>query len=327
MTADKDKLIPPTFHDVLLARQRLAPYLRPTPVFQSPFLDSTLGFKAYIKCENLQPTGAFKVRGGINLLSQLPAEYRRRGVITASSGNHGQSIAYAGRAFGIPVTVHVPTGTSPLKIRAMENLGAQVVVAGKDYDAAREMAEARAATEGFYYVHSANEPHLIAGVATTALELLETVPELEVLIVPIGAGSGACGAGLVVKTLNPKVQLIGVQAAGAAAVYHSWRTRRLQSIPEVRTFAEGLATRVAFELPFKMLQAYLDDFVLVTDEELKQAIRFLLEMTHMLAEGAGAAATAAALQLREQLAGRHVGIILSGGNMNLERLQAVLQEG
>ncbi len=316
-----DKLTPPTFHDVLLARRRIAPYLRPTPVYQSPLLDESLGFNAFVKCENLQPTGAFKVRGGINLLSVLPEEIRDRGVITASSGNHGQSIAYAGHTFGVRVIVHVPEGTNPLKIRAIETLGAEVVEHGRDYDEARVMAEERAEAEGYYCIHTANEPYLIAGVGTAALELIEAVPDLDVLIVPIGGGSGASGGGMVVKTINPSIRVIGVQAEGADAVYRSWQSGSLQERPEVSTFAEGLATRVAFELPLGVLTEVLDDFVLVSDEEMRDSIGFLLEMTHMLAEGAGAASTAAARRMSAELAGRRVGLILSGGNLNLDRLK------
>ncbi len=315
-----DKTSPPAFHDVLMARKRIAPYLRPTPVFQSPMMDEAFGFEAFIKCENLQPTGAFKVRGGINLFSVLPAKYTNRGVITASSGNHGQSIAYAGYTFDVPVSVHVPEGTEPLKIRAMQTMGAEVICEGKDYDEARETAEERADREGRYYVHTANEPYLIAGVGTAALELLEEVPQLDTLIIPIGGGSGACGGGLVAKTINPEIELIGVQAAGADAVYRSWKSKQLQEIPQVTTFAEGLATRVAFELPLRMLSQLLDDFLLVSDEQMRDGIRFLMDMGHLVAEGAGAASTAAAHQLSERLSGRKVGIILSGGNINADRL-------
>ncbi len=324
MVDPQDKLTPPTFQDVLLARRRIAPYLRPTPVYQSPLLDDAFGFEASVKCENLQPTGAFKVRGGLNLLSVLPETFRDRGVITASSGNHGQSIAYAGRTFGTRVIVHVPENTNPLKMRTMELLGAEVVAKGIDFDEGREMAEERAESEGYYYIHNANEPYLIAGVATAALELLETVPDLEVLLVPIGAGSGACGGGLVAKTINPDIRLIGVQAEGADAVYRSWRDGTLQQTPEILTFAEGLATRVAFELPFRMLRDLLDDFLLVSDDEMRAGIRFLLDNTHMVAEGAGAATTAAALKLGDELRDKRVGLMLSGGNMNLDRLRVAL---
>jgi len=320
----EDKYTPPEFHDVLLAKKTIELYLRPTPVYTSPLLDDAFGFRAYIKCENLQPTGAFKVRGGINLMANLPEVYRRRGVITASSGNHGQSIAYAARLFDVPATVYVPEGTNPLKIRAMENLGADVVSYGPDYDTAREKAEEQAEVNGMYYVHGANEPYLIAGVGTAGLELIEEVPELDVLFMPIGGGSGASGSGLVVKTINPNLRLIGVQAEGADAVYQSWKANELLTRPKVTTFAEGLATRVAFRLTFRMLQTYLDDFVLVSDDELRSAIGFLLEMAHLLAEGAGAATTAAAGRLKGELAGKHVGIMLSGGNLNLARLKEML---
>ncbi len=315
-----DKTTPPSFHDVLLARKRIKPYLRPTPIFQSPMLDDAFGFNAFVKCENLQPTGAFKVRGGVNLMSILPQEFAERGVITASSGNHGQSIAYAGSLFDVPVIVHVPEDTEPLKVKAIEIMGAEVVTAGEDYDEAREMAQERAEEEGYYCVHTANEPYLIAGVGTAVLELLEETPDLDVLLIPVGGGSGACGGGLVAKTVNPDIELIGVQAEGADAVYQSWRQGKLLERPKINTFAEGLATRVAFELPSKMLEDLLDDFVLVSDEEMRQGIRFLLEMTHLVAEGAGASSTAAAWRMRDKFANQKVGIVLSGGNINADRL-------
>ncbi len=315
---------PPTAHDVLLARRRIKPYLKPTPIFTSPMLDEALGFETFVKCENLQPTGAFKVRGGINLFSVLPQEVKERGVITASSGNHGQSIAYAGDEFDVYVSVHVPAGTNPLKIEAMETMGAEVVEEGKDYDEAREMAEERAEEEGLYYVHGANEPFLIAGVGTAYWELLEEVPDLDVILVPIGGGSGACGAAAVIEAFNPDIELIGVQSEGADAVYRSWRSGRREADEEIDTFAEGIATRVPFELPFQILAEHLDDFVLVSDAEMEEAIRFLLDMTHLVAEGAGAAATAAARKMKERLAGKKVGLMLSGGNFNLDKLRGVL---
>ncbi|MEK6709764.1 MAG: pyridoxal-phosphate dependent enzyme, partial [Nitrospinota bacterium] len=197
----------PTFQDVLSARRRIAPHLRPTPFHEVPSLSRRVGGRFFLKFESMQPTGAFKVRGGVNLVSALSAEERGRGLITASTGNHGQSIAWAGRAFGARVLVAAPEGSNPDKVAAMRGLGAEVVLEGRDFDEAREWCEAQAGERGMRYVHSANEPLLIAGVATQALEMLEEEPGLEVILVPLGGGSGVCGSALVAKTLNPAIRV------------------------------------------------------------------------------------------------------------------------
>ncbi|GBD17932.1 L-threonine dehydratase catabolic TdcB [bacterium HR27] len=314
------RLEPPTFQDILHARAVVRRYLAPTPLVHSPLLSERLGCTVYLKCEQLQPIGAFKVRGGIYLMSRLTPEERARGVVTASTGNHGQSIAYAARLFGIRAIVYAPEGANPLKVAAMRRLGAEVVLTGRDFDEARLACEARAAAEGLRYVHSANEPDLIAGVGTYALEILDEVPDVEAVLVPIGAGSGVCGTGIVMKTVNPAIQVIGVQAAGMPVVYESWRQGRLLELAEGYTFAEGIATRVAFELPLRIIRERVDDIVLVTDEEIARAMVELLE-TRIVAEGAGAAALAAAYRLRDRLAGKKVVLVVSGGNVTLETLR------
>ncbi|MDR7486586.1 MAG: threonine/serine dehydratase [Armatimonadota bacterium] len=317
----------PRFEDVLDARRTIAPYLRPTPVVTSPALDRLLGCRAFVKCENTNPTRAFKVRGGINLISRLSPGERARGVITASTGNHGQSIAYAAALFGVRAIIGVPRNANPVKLQAMRDFGAEIVEVGRDFDDARGWVERTAETEGYRYVHSGNEPSLIAGVATSSLELIETVPDLDVIIVPVGGGSGACGHTIAAKVVNPRIQIIGVQAAGAPAVYHSWKEGRWATFETLRTRAEGLATRAPFALTLAMMRERLDDLVLVTDEEMEEGIRVLLETTGQVAELAGAAAAAAARRLRDRIAGRNVGLILSGGNITMEALRAILAGG
>ncbi|RME82883.1 MAG: threonine dehydratase [Caldilineae bacterium] len=312
-----------TFTDVLLARQTIAPYLNPTPLYHYPSLSAMLGTDVWIKHENHQPIGAFKVRGGINLISHLPEEQRRAGVITASTGNHGQSIAYAARLFGVQAIIAVPEGANPAKVNSMRNLGAEVVFHGRDFDDAREWVEAEAQARGYRYVHSGNEPYLIAGVGTYTLEILEQRPDIDVIIVPVGGGSGAAGACIVAKTINPAIQVIGVQAEEAPAAYLSWKKGTAVEAT-MNTFAEGLATRTSFALPQSILRRYLDDFVLVSEDEMRQAIVILLAHTRNLAEGAGAAALAAALKLRHQLAGKRVAVILSGGNLSIDQLREIL---
>ena len=316
----------PTLYDVVRARRVLAPHLPRTPLIHAPALDRLLGARVYVKCENMLPTGAFKVRGGITLLSTLGPEERRRGVITASTGNHGQSIAYAGRMLGIRVVIGAPRESNPLKVAAMRALGAEVVLEGRDFDEAREWVERTAQAEGCRYVHSANEPLLIAGVGTASLEVMEDLPEVDAILVPIGAGSGACGHCIAAKAISPRVQVIGVQAEHANPVYRSLKEGRMVSLDRMETFAEGIATRVPFALPITILRRHLDDLVLVSDDEMKEAILLLAEAVRQTAEGAGAASTAAALRLRGRLQGKTVVLILSGGNIPLETLAEIYRD-
>ncbi|MGI8687037.1 MAG: threonine ammonia-lyase [Thermomicrobiales bacterium] len=315
----------PTLHDVYVARATIAPYFTPTPLIEPWLLKEELGCTVYVKCESLTPIGAFKLRGGINLLAQMSDEERARGIVTASTGNHGQSIAYASRLFGARAIIYGPEAANPDKVRAMRALGADVVLYGKDIGEFLGEAQRRAAAAGMRFVHPANEPLLIAGVATYTLEILEAVPDLDVLIVPLGGGSGVSGASVVTKAINPAIRVIGVQAAGAPAVYESWRAGRMLSFDAQQTFAEGLATREAFALPFAM-RAGVDDVVLVSEEEMRQAILLLLRAGRLLAEGAGAAATAAAMKMRDELAGKKVAVILSGGNLTLDTLRHALTD-
>ena len=310
----------PTFQDILRARQTIARYLPRTPLLNYPALDKLIGARVYVKHENHQPIGAFKVRGGIHLMSQLSADERARGVIAASTGNHGQSVAYAAREFGVRATIVVPERANPLKVESMRNLGAKVLFHGADFDAAREHCEQLARERGMRYIHSGNEPHLLAGVATITVEILEDAPEVDTLIVPVGGGSGAAGACLAAKAINPKIRVIGVQSAQAPAAYKSWRAKELLT-DQMQTFAEGLATRTAFALPQKILWDLLDDFVFVSDDAIRRAIVHYIEKAHTLAEGAGAAPLAAALELKEQLRERKVALILSGGNITTDQLR------
>jgi len=314
----------PTLADVLKARRAISPYLPVTPALEPAGLAIALGCRAVLKCENLNPTGAFKVRGGVNLLAALEPSVRARGVVAASTGNHGQSVAYAARLFGCKSTIFMPEAANPLKVAATVALGADVVQTGRDFDTARLAAEEHAARHDRRYIHSANEPLLVAGVGTVTLELLEAAPDLNVIFVPIGAGSGALGAGTVARAVNPAIRVVGVQAEGAPAVYRSWREGRRVVTETVDTFADGLATREPFEMPLALLPRLVDEIVLVSDDELARAICLLLETTRQVAEGAGAAALAAALKQRSELAGKNVGLILSGGNITIEQLRRII---
>ncbi len=312
----------PDLADVLAARQRIAPYLRPTPLYRYPALDALTGAQVWVKHENHQPVGAFKVRGGVNLVSQLSADERRRGVIAASTGNHGQSVAYAADLFAVRATICMPERANPVKVESMQALGAEVVFFGRDFDEAREHCEQLAAEHGYRYIHSGNEPLIVAGVATYALEILETRPDLEAIVVPVGGGSGAAGVCVVAKAVRPSIEVIGVQSEAAPAAYRSWRARELLEGTN-STFAEGLATRTAFELPQRILQESLDDFVLVSEDALKAATRLMIEKTRNLVEPAGAAALAAVLAAPGRFAGRKVAIVCSGGNISPAQLTAL----
>jgi threonine dehydratase len=316
----------PDLSDVLAARRRIAPYLQPTPLYSYPALDTLTGARIWVKHENHQPIGAFKVRGGVNLISQLGPDDRRRGVITASTGNHGQSVAYAARLFGVPAIVCVPEHANPVKVESMRALGADVISQGRDFDEAREHCEKLAAERGYRYIHSANEPPLIAGVATYTLEILETQPDTDVIVVPVGGGSGAAGACVVATAVHPSIEVIGVQSEAAPAAYRSWRAHALVE-DTMATLAEGLATRTAFELTQRILWAKLDDFVLVSEAQLTDATRLMISKTRNLVEPSGAAALAAVLADPGRFAGRQVAIVCSGGNISPEQLARLWPAG
>jgi threonine dehydratase len=317
------KMQVPDFKEVLVAQRRIRPYLNRTPLHAYPAINELVGTEVYIKHENYQPVGAFKVRGGINLVSQLSPEERNSGVITASTGNHGQSVAFAARLFGVKARIVVPEKANPGKVAAIHGLGAEVIFHGAVFDDARLYCEALAKDLGYRYIHSGNEPLLIAGVATEVLEMLEDEPALQAIIVPIGGGSGAAGACLVARAVHPAIRVIGVQSEASPAAYESWRQRKLVEAPN-RTAAEGLATGTAFALPQVILRDSLHDFVLLSDEEILRAMVWMVERAHTLAEAAGAAPLAAAFRLRRELEGKKVGLICSGGNTSLQTLKQAL---
>lgn len=314
---------PITLDDIHAARETVYRTLQPTPLLKHPLLDRETGLDIRVKHENHNPTGAFKVRGGLNLVARLSAD-ERRGVVTASTGNHGQSIAMACQREGVPCIVAVPAGNNPEKNAAMRAFGADVHEAGRDFDEAREYVERLTSERGLRYVHSANEPHLIAGVATYAFEIFDAAPDTDVILVPIGGGSGACGCTLVRTLTGRRAEVIGIQAAGADAFTRSWRTGTRVVGEKVETFAEGMATRVTFDLTFGILRELLDDIVTLTEDELADGVRLALRATHNLAEGAGAASLAAAVKLRDRLRGKKVVCVMSGGNIDQTTLARIV---
>jgi threonine dehydratase len=317
----------PTLADVYAARSRIADVIHPTPLARHALLTEETGLDLLVKHENHNPTNAFKVRGGLNLVRSLAPDERARGVVTASTGNHGQSIALACQRERVACTVFVPLGNNPDKNAAMRALGATVDEGGRDFDDARERCEARAAATGARYVHSANEPLLIAGVATYALEIFEAEPAVDVILVPVGGGSGACGNCIVRTALGANTRVIGVQAARADAFTRSFRSGTRVVGDSADTFAEGMATRVTFDLTFELLKGELQDICVLSEAELAEGIRLALRATHNLAEGAGAASLAAAVKLREELRGQRVVAVMSGGNLDAVKLRTVMGAG
>ena len=318
-------LSPPTVADIYDARSTVNQHLPRTPLVRSEFLSTELNADVYLKREDTLPTGAFKIRGGITLASQLDERFQEQGFIAASTGNHGQSVAYAGRTFGIPVTVVVPEEANESKVAAMERLGAEVLFSGADFDDAREFAESLAAEKGYRYVHSANEPALISGVGTAGLEIVEELPDLDYLFCPIGGGSSAAGYCLTVGALT-EASVIGAQSEAAPAMYRAYSEGHLQPHDRMETFAEGIATRVPFALTTNILRERLDEFRCVSEDSLKQGVADLYLNETIPMEGACAASVAAMRTFADEIAGKTVVLPVSGRNITVDKLQSICNE-
>jgi threonine dehydratase len=313
----------PTLDEVHAARQRVHPFVRPTALLRHPVLCEETGVEVFVKHENHNPTGSFKVRGGLNLIATLSPE-ERRGVIAATTGNHGLSIAFACRREQVPCTVVVPVGNNPDKNAGLRALGANLIEFGRDYDEAREHVEQMHKERGLRYIHSANEPKLIAGVATYALEIFDEVAEPDAILVPIGGGTGACGCALVRSALGRHTKIIGVQTERADAFARSWHGGVRVTGNKADTFADGMATRVTFDLTFGILATELDDVVTLSEEELAEGVRLAIRTTHNLAEGAGAASLMAAKKLAGDFKGKKVVAVMTGGNIDAKTLKRIL---
>jgi len=324
-----DAMSPPwpiTFDDVLQARERLSPFLTTTPLRHYPLLDQLMGggTSLLVKHENHEPTGSFKVRNGLSFVTGLSAEERERGVVAASTGNHGQGIAYAASLLGVRAIICVPVGNNPEKNAAMRGWGATVIEEGRDYDESVEAMLRIAREEGRAIAHSTNDTRVITGAATMTLEMIEQSGGLDAIVIAVGGGSQSVGALTVARELAPGLDVYGAQCAGAAAIHDSWHAKSPMKTERANTFAEGVATRQPYALTFSTLQEGLAGFVTVTDAELAEAIRTILKRTHNLVEGAGALGVAAALKLRDQLRGKRVGVIFSGGNIDTAVLRRIL---
>jgi len=313
----------PTLRDVYRAKKTIAPHIPRTPLHYCAGLSEMLKAEVYLKHEEYLPLGAFKGRGGINLLANLSDEEKERGLITASSGNHGQSMASACKMFGVKAVIGLPEDANPNKVAAMRALGAELIFHGADFDAARLHCERLAKEEGYRFVHPVNDPLLVAGVGTQALETIEDLPDVQVLMVPLGGGSGVSGACIVAKGIDPAIEVLAVQSEQAPAGYLSWKQGKIVEA-EMKTFAEGVATASGYELAQAIIKELLDDFLLVSDDEIRRAIGTLVDKAHTLAEGAGATALAGAIRYPEKVKGKKVAITISGANITVEQLQKSL---
>lgn len=317
---------PITFEDVEQTRERLSPYLIQTPLRHYPLLDARMpaGTSLLAKHENHQPTCSFKVRNGLAVVTGMSDDERERGVVAASTGNHGQGVAYAASLLGVRATVCVPAGNNPEKNAAMRSWGATVVEEGRDYDESVEVMYRIGREQGMAVAHSTNDPRVLAGAATMTLEMIEQSGGLDAMVVAVGGGSQCVGALTVARQLAPSLKVYGVQSAGASAIHDSWRSGRPARTERANTFAEGVATRQPYALTYATLCAGLEDFVTVTDAEIADAIRLILQTAHQLVEGSGALGVAGALKLRDRLAGQRVGIIFSGANLDTAVLRRIL---
>jgi threonine dehydratase len=317
---------PISLGDVHTARDHIAPHMPVSPLYTYPLLDEWIGhgIRLSVKHENFNPTNSFKVRNGLSFMAALDPAARARGVVAATRGNHGLGLAYAGRIHGVPCTICVPLGNNPDKNAAMRALGARLIGEGRDYDESVEVANRIVQETGATLAHSTNNHHILAGAATMSLEILEQAPDLDAMVIAVGGGSQAVGALTVARAFNRGIAVYGVQAAGASAGHDSYHAGRMVAKERADTFADGLATRSAYELTFPALHEGLAAFITVTDSEIAESLRVLLRTTHSLAEGAGATGLAGAFALREQLVGKRVAIVVSGGNIDAATLGRAL---
>ncbi|WP_290588345.1 threonine ammonia-lyase [Alicyclobacillus sp.] len=311
-----------TCADILAAREVLHGVVHRTPLTPNRTLSRLMGAQVFLKLENLQRTGAFKLRGAFHKVATLSEAERRRGIVTASAGNHAQGVALAAAHFGVPCTVVMPEHAPVTKITATRGYGAEVQLVGQNYDEAYQHAR-RMADEGRTFVHAFDDPAVIAGQGTIGLEILEDNPALDTLVVPVGGGGLLAGIAIAVKSRHPHVRLVGVQPAGSNAAVRSFHAGHPVRIDTPASIADGLMVKAPGELPMAIIRALVDDMVTVTDDAIRDAILFLLERTKLLVEGAGAAGVAALLSGRVQAAGRQIAVLLSGGNLDLARLHTL----
>ena len=315
-----------SFQNIVEAAKRIKSFVTRTPTFHSVIFSQRTGAEVYLKLECFQPVGAFKIRGAVNKIGSLPQSELKRGLVTASSGNHGLSVAYAAKIYGTKAIVVVPQNAVKEKIEAIESHGAEVVKYGKDYEEAYSKALEMQKKTKMILVHPFNDPFVIAGQGTIGLELLEDIPDLDTIIVPVGGGGLISGIAVAAKTLKPDMKVIGVQAEGAPAVYRSWKAGKIVEIDSVKTVADGLVARKPLDLTFRIMKRYVDDILLVTDREIGEAVLALLREAHILAEPSGATSLAALLFKYHPKPEEKVAAIISGANISIGYLTSLLNK-
>ena len=316
------------FELVKTAAQRIEGVVVKTPFAHAPLLSSLCEGEVYVKKENLQITGAFKLRGAFNKIASLSDEQRGGGIIAASAGNHAQGVAYAAKHFGIHAVIVMPESTPITKINGVTSYGAEVVLAGGNYDEAYAYATEYAQKNALVFIHPFEDEVVMAGQGTIALEMLEEVPDLDIIVVPMGGGGLISGVAMAVKAINPKIKVIGVSAAGAPALKTSFEKKEAVDTASVRTIADGIAVRDTSEVTLKHILEGVDEVVDVDDEEIANAILFLLERQKLVVEGAGAVGVAALLHDKVRgIKGKKVGVVLSGGNIDVTMLSVIIEKG
>ncbi len=300
---------------VIKAKAVIGRYLNRTNLTYYSELSRLVGSEVYVKHENHNPTGSFKIRGALNFFHHMSGEELETGILVATRGNHGLAMAWAGRWFNVPCTVVVPEHNNPEINRIVENFGAELIVQGQDFYDAQSYCDELVDSDGYYYVEQGNEPEILNGLGTMGLEILEDLPDVDVIICPIGGGSGCASLIKVTRAVKPEVEVIGVQAERAAAFYESWKKGERVVIEVADTVADGLAARSPFRLPYMIMKDHISDVVLLSEDEILRSVRLALETTHNLAETAGAAAIGASLKIKERLAGKKVVLVMSGGNL------------
>jgi len=315
-----------SFQKILEASRKIRNFVTRTPTYHSVVFSQRTGAEVYLKLECFQPVGVFKIRGAVNKIRSLSQSDLKKGLVTSSSGNHGLSVAYAAKIYGAKAVVVVPENAVKEKVEAIESYGAEVVKHGKDYDEAYSKALEIQKETGTTFVHPFNDPFVIAGQGTVGLELLEDIPDLNTVIVPVGGGGLISGISVAAKTLNPNIRIVGVQPEGAPAVYRSWKAGRIVEVDSVNTVADGLAARKPLDLTFRIIRKYVDDILLVTEQEIGEAVLALLHEAHILVEPSGAASLAALLFRYHPKPKEKVAVIVSGANTSIDYLASLLKQ-
>jgi len=313
------------FKEIYLAQRRIQGIVRRTPLEYSPFFSEVGGGDVYLKLENLQLTNSFKIRGALNKMLQLSKEERRRGVVTASAGNHAQGVGYGAKMLGIRATIVVPRNTPKTKVEAIQRYGVELIIHGDTYDEAERKARELEKDLSKVYVSSYNDYDVIAGQGIVGLEMWEEKSDLDVILVPVGGGGLISGIALALKSLNPQVEAIGVQSKASPVMYESLKQGKIVEIPMEESIAEGLHGGIEKgSVTFNLVKEFVDDILLVKEEDIETAILLFLEHQHQVVEGAGAVGLAALLKQKERFKGQKVGVVVSGGNIDISLMRKML---